>query len=47
LAAIQSMTSHIVTQPSRMVVFVVGFRVMDSRTARESAMVAGTGKCKF
>jgi len=43
LAAIKSMTSPTVTQPDRMVVFMVGLHVLDS----ESAMVAGTGTCKF
>ena len=47
LAAIWSMTSHTVTQSDRMVAFVVGFRFMDTRKARESAMVARTATCKF
>lgn len=41
------MTSPNVTQPDRMGAFVVGYRIMDSRTARESAKVAGTGTCKL
>jgi hypothetical protein len=41
------MTSPAITQTDRMVAFVVGCCVMDSRTAGESTTVAGTGTCKF